>query len=66
MYVIRNVLNLVRRIEILSVELIKRVLKYNIFVILKESVRNIYISLFLDLFVCVYMINKIKYRVCDL
>ena len=66
MYVTRNVLNPARRIEILSVELTKRVLKHITFVILKESVRNIYTSPLLDLLVYVYMTNKIKYRVCDL
>lgn len=66
MYVTRNVLNPARRIEILSVELTKRVLKHITFVILKESVRNIYTSPLLDLLVYVYMTNKINYRVCDL
>lgn len=66
MYVTRNVLNPARRIEILSVELTKRVLKHITFMILKESVRNIYTSPLLDLLVYIYMTNKIKYRVCDL
>lgn len=66
MHVTRNVLNPARRIEILSVELTKRVLKHITFMILKESVRNIYTSPLLDLLVYVYMTNKIKYRVCDL
>lgn len=66
MHVTRNVLNPARRIEILSVELTKRVLKHITFMILKESVRNIYTSPLLDLLVYVYMTNKIKYGVCDL
>lgn len=66
MHVTRNVLNPARRIEILSVELTKRVLKHITFMILKESVRNIYTSPLLDLLVYIYMTNKIKYRVCDL
>lgn len=66
MYVTSNVLNPARRIEILSVELTKRVLKHITFMILKESVRNIYTSPLLDLLVYIYMTNKIKYRVCDL
>lgn len=66
MYVTRNVLNPARRIEILSVELTKRVSKHITFTILKESVRNIYTSPLLDLLVYVYMTNKIKYGVCDL
>lgn len=65
-YVTRNVLNPERRVEILSLEVTKRVLKDITFMILKESVRNIYTSPLLDLLIYVYMTNKIKYRVCDL
>lgn len=63
MYVTSNVLNPARRIEILSVELTKRVSKHITFMILKESVRNIYTSPLLDLLVYIYMTNKIKYQV---
>lgn len=65
-YVTRNVLNPERRVEILSLEVTKRLLKDITFMILKESVRNIYTSPLLDLLIYVYMTNKIKYRVCDL
>lgn len=60
-YVTRNVLNPERRVEILSLEVTKRVLKDITFMILKESVRNIYTSPLLDLLIYVYMTNKIKY-----